>query len=84
MAAQLSSGDLHQFHRLAVAIAQHPCGFKTTLASDVHLGEQISYSVCLCNRPGVTEMAEHLHFPSLIMRYVCDRWLLFGFVTVDM
>lgn len=49
MAAQLSSGDLHQFHRLAVAIVAHPCGFETTLASDMHLEDQTLHSVCLTN-----------------------------------
>lgn len=36
-AAQLSGGDLHQFHGFAVAIGRHPRGFETTLVSDMHL-----------------------------------------------
>ncbi len=62
MAARLSSGDLQQFHELTVAIPQHPCGFETPLASDMHLGEQTSYKVCLCNHSCVTEEADHLRF----------------------
>lgn len=61
MAARLSSGDLHQFHWLAVAIVAHPCGFETKLASDMRLEEQTMHSLY-----AATEEVEHLIF---IMRF---------------
>ncbi len=70
VAAQLSTGDLHQFHKLTVAIPQHPCGFETPLAADMHLVEQTSDNVCLRSLSCVTEVAEHLHFLTGIMGYV--------------
>lgn len=45
--AQLSGGDLHQFHGFAVAIGrQTPCSFESALVSDVS-GANVAASVCV-------------------------------------
>lgn len=47
--AQLSGGDLHQFHGLAVAIGrQTPHGFESALVSDVSGANVAALSVVVC------------------------------------
>lgn len=82
VAAQLSGDDLHQFHELTIEILQHPCGFKTTLAPDMHLGEQALCNVYLRNCSCVSQAAELCHFLTLINRV--RLWPQLWFVNLSM